>query len=122
MSGKLIVLLIIAICAIVLLAFNWPVRAAGCTDYDTTVAAIEAQGSVPFFIAPARLPKVVKDAEALTGQTIAGTPTRGFLVFGGTVTVLGLEVDKCLLDPIYIRVPTPSAHVQPGASKSGVGA
>lgn len=87
-----------------------PTIAGECTNYDVTVAAIERQGHKPFFIAPERLPKVVEDAEAITGD-VYGVATRGFLVVGETVTVLGLEVNNCLLDPIKILNP-----------KKGVGA
>lgn len=81
-----------------------PAFAAQCTSYDATVAAIRAHGHEPFFIAPAKLPKTVADAEELTGETY-GTASRGFLLVGPDKIALGLEVGGCLLDPIIIAKP-----------------
>jgi hypothetical protein len=111
MNHSLIKLSIVAgvlIAGLLLYAFfvPSPTIAAQCTNYDATVASIEAQGHKPFFIAPARLPKVVMDAEAITGDTY-GVATRGFLIVTEVTTILGLEVAGCLLNPIYIANPKP---------------
>ena len=76
-------------------------RAASCTSYDAVLTAQKSHGVLSVVIAPEHLEKVAADAERTTGLH-TGTPTRGFLLLGNGIAVLGLEVGGCLLDPVYI--------------------
>lgn len=106
-TGYLGLLCLVALASLMFaIALSSRAHAGECTNYDQTVAEIERQGAKLFFIAPARLPKTVADAEAITGETY-GVAERGFLIVGSVNTVLGLEVGGCLLDPIFIRNPRP---------------
>jgi len=107
MTRYLLPLAIFALyCLFAAIALLSQAHGAECTDYDSTVAYIEQQGVRLFFIAPARLPKTVADAEDALGKSF-GEASRGFLLVGSVNTVLGLEVSGCLLDPIYIKNPRP---------------
>ena len=75
--------------------------ASSCTTYDEVLAAQQSRGVLSMIIAPQWLQKVVLDTEAITGVHTPA-PTRGFLLIGNGYVVAGLEVDGCLLDPVYL--------------------
>lgn len=112
--GKVIVLAIIGILAAFFVAFALPMahaRAAECERMDDVVAKFIAAGAQPFIIPADRLPKTVEDAEQIIGQPLP-QPSRGFLVVTPRETVLGLEVDGCLLPPIVMETPKADARAE----------
>lgn len=76
----------------------------GCDKYDAVVADAPAAG---FTISP--LPS---DALEAADAHYGVKATRGFLAQGARGTALGLEVDGCMLPPVWIA-PAPSASALP---------
>lgn len=110
MNGKVIGLGLVTMMAIGLLAFGLsrPVDAAECTSYDHELVRFRAVGKTPIEIPAGQLAKTVLDLTAITDQPYAGV-TRGFVDVEGDVTVFGLEIAGCLLDPIVITRPDSGA-------------
>ena len=79
-------------------------NAAECINYDQTFAGLVARDMKPFTITADRLPKVVEDVETIMGEKY-GPVSRAFIIFGGAITVVGFEVEGCLLPPIYLKNP-----------------
>lgn len=115
MSGKLIVLLIIAICATVFVSLGVTRSHAAETNPAECVTPEQYEQ-----IAKANDAKIVGAAQFNADHSDSPLVIQGPSLIG----VVGFK-NGCLVTgivPLDTVTPTPSAHVQPGASKSGVGA
>ena len=103
--------------------FTLPSKAAECIySYDDVIASFATDGTKVFQIPADRLPKVLDDLKAIDGIDRKNV-TRAFIASDGSTLYLGIEQDGCLLPAIPLGpAVAPSAHVQPGASKTGTGA
>lgn len=109
--GKVIILALIGIMAAFFVAFALPMahaRGAECERMDDVVAKFTAAGASPFIIPADKLAKTEADAVEIIGQPLPPA-SRGFLVVSRDRTIIGLEVDGCLLAPILIVTPKADA-------------
>jgi hypothetical protein len=95
---------ILAVAAILGAIYALPARAADpvCEyTYDAVKLQFEDAGSPVQEIEQARIPALVADIEAKSGQDI-GEVTRAFIGLAGDRYLLGLEVNGCLEPPIFL--------------------
>ena len=79
-----------------------PASAAECDAVFEDIIAKLTEGGAPIAMIPTDdLQDIANGAESLLGKDI-GEATRGFFTEVRGQTLLGLEVDGCLLDPIHL--------------------
>lgn len=103
--GKVVILAIIGIGAALLFAYARPARAAECFVFEAQLARMVDAGAHVVVAKWAGVRDVVRFVELNKGTHYEHV-TRAFMVFLSDRIIVGLEVDGCLLDPVYIGGPT----------------
>jgi hypothetical protein len=97
---------------------SFAVSAAECEfPFDTMIGEFSAAGAPIIVIEPADLPAIVEKVQAIVGHPL-GEVTRGFFVQAGGKVLLGLEVDGCLIEPIFLGFVQPAGQLS-GKDKDG---